>query len=230
MVVKMLTIKELQTELQKLTSTKITQVDFAHALGTTKANISLRIKNGSEATLPEIKKIVAHLNIQGAHNVINALLKKQNQLITEYISEENMPIEDIIELDYYPSVFGSCGTGTFVLSEEKETIAIPRHCLRTYSGFKRYSVINAKGDSMSPYIMDRDKLIVEHWNGEQISDNRIYVFRFYDNIFVKRLVLNLDQIVVKSDNKEYQTRNIEKAEADNFQIIGRIVGIWREEI
>ncbi len=226
----MLTIKELQAELQKLTSTKITQVDFAHALGTTKSNISLRMKNNSEATLQEIKKIVTHLNIQGAHNVINALLKKQNQLITEYISEDNMLIDDTIELDYYPSVFGSCGTGTFVFSEEKQAIAIPRRCLRNYSTFKHYSVINAQGDSMSPYIMDRDKLIVEHWNGEQISDNRIYVFRFYDNIFVKRLVLNLDQIVVKSDNKEYQTRNIEKAEADNFQIIGRIVGIWREEI
>ena len=66
-------------------------------------------------------------------------------------------------------------------------------------------------------------------NGEQISDNRIYVFRFGDNIFVKRLVLNIDQIVIKSDNKEYSTRNIEKDKLDDFQIIGRIVGIWREE-
>ena len=226
----MFTIKELQDELQKLTNKKITQVDFANALGTTKANISLRMKNNSEATLTETKKIIEYLNINGAHNVINNLLKKQNRYISEYISEDTCPLEDVIELDYYPSVFGSCGTGTFVFSEEKENISVPRRCLTTFSGFKTYSVINARGDSMSPYILDKDKLVVEHWNGEQISDNRIYVFRFGDNIFVKRLVLNIDQIVVKSDNKEYQTRNIEKEKMNDFQIIGRIVGIWREEI
>ena len=226
----MLTIKELHTELQKLTNTKITQVDFANALGTTKANISLRMKNNSDATLSEIKKIVTFLNINGAHNVINELLKKQNRYYAEYISEDCMPVEDVIEFDYYPSVFGSCGTGTFVLSEEKEKISVPRRCLSSYSGFKTYSVINAQGDSMSPYILDKDKLVVEHWNGEQINDNKIYVFRFGDNLFVKRLVLNIDQIIIKSDNKEYQTRNIEKDKLDDFQIIGRIVGIWREEL
>ena len=225
----MLTIKELQAELQKITTTKISQVDFANALGTTKSNISLRMKNNSVATLEEIKKIVTSLNIQGAHNVINKLLAKQNRLVTEYISEDSMPVENIIEMDYYPTVFGSCGNGTFVFSEHKEVIEIPRACLQSYSGFKHYSVINARGDSMSPYIIDNDKLVVEHWNGEQITDNRIYVFRFHDNIFVKRLVLNLDQIVVKSDNADYETRTIETTDADNFQIIGKIVGIWRQE-
>ena len=82
---------------------------------------------------------------------------------------------------------------------------------------------------MTPYIYDRDKLVIEHWNGEQIRDNRVYIFRFGDNIFIKRLVLNIDQIIVKSDNKEYPVRHIEKQDAADFQIIGRIVGIWREE-
>lgn len=228
----MLTIKELQIELQKLTSTKITQVDFANALGTTKSNISLRIKNGSEATLEEIKKIIAHLNIKGAYDVINKLLAKQNQLINDNITEDTMPAsdnDDCINTDYYPDVFGSCGGGSFVYSETKEVMQVPKKLIKFYSPVKRYSVINATGDSMSPYILDKDLLVVEHYNGEQISDNKIYVFRFYDNIFIKRLVLNLDQIVVKSDNAQYQARLIERTEADNFQIIGKIVGILRQE-
>ena len=89
--------------------------------------------------------------------------------------------------------------------------------------------INATGDSMTPYILDRDRLIVEHYDGSQIRDNKIYIFRYYDNIFVKRLVLNLDQIIVISDNEKYQQRTIERSEVDNFQIIGRIVGIFRTE-
>ena len=224
----MLTIKELLDELQKLTNLKISQTDIANALGTTRSNISLRIKNKSMATLEEIKKVIAFLNLSSPHNVMNALLKSKNQLIADNI-EDDPDQEDTISMDYYPDVFGSCGAGAFVFSENKEILEVPRRLITSYDGFKKYSVINAVGGSMTPYIFDKDRLVVEHWQGEQIRDNRIYIFRFGDNIFIKRLVLNLDQIIVKSDNKEYPPRHIEKKDADDFQIIGRIVGIWREE-
>lgn len=228
----MLTIKELLELLQSLTNLKITQVDIANALGTTRSNISLRIKNKSEATLEEIKKVVIYLNLPSPHNVMNLILKNKNMLCENTLGESSMPAEDkeTISIDYYPDVFGSCGGGAFVFSENKEVLQVPRRCITSYSGFKKYSVVNAIGDSMTPYIYDRDRLVLEHWQGEQIRDNRIYLFRFGDNIFIKRLVLNIDQIIVKSDNKEYAPRYIDKKDADDFQIIGRIVGIWREEL
>lgn len=226
----MLTIEELQTELQNLTNLKITQAKIGEALGTTRANISLRVKNESIATLEEIKKIVTFLNLPNPHAVLNALLNKNNTKVAEYFTEEDPGEEDTISMDYYPDIFGSCGGGSFVFSENKQVLEVPKKLITSYNGFYKYSVINAIGDSMTPYIFDRDKLVVEHWHGEQIRDNRIYIFRFGDNIFVKRLVLNLDQIIVKSDNKEYSVRYIEKKDADDFQLIGRIVGIWREEL
>lgn len=224
------TLKELQQELQNLTKLKISQVDFANALGTTKSNISLRMKKDSVATPAEMKKIILYLNMPGAHDILNKLLDKDNQLMKDTINtEDGSEYEDKIELDYYPDVFGSCGGGAFVFSENKQLVEIPRKFITAYNGFKKYSIINAVGDSMTPYIYDRDKLVIEHWNGEQIRDNRVYIFRFGDNIFIKRLVLNIDQIIVKSDNKEYPVRHIEQKDAADFQIIGRIVGIWREE-
>ena len=138
-----------------------------------------------------------------------------------------MPVENIIEMDYYPTVFGSCGNGTFVFSEHKEVIEIPRACLQSYSGFKHYSVINARGDSMSPYIIDNDKLVVEHWNGGQIIDNCIYVFRYANELFVKRLVKNITQIVIKSDNPLYEPIKITDKDQD-FEVIGQIVGLMRD--
>lgn len=222
------TIKEVLDYSQKITQKKVNLADIARALNTSRSNITHKSKRGTELKLSELKAIANYINVDNKATFLNGLLNPNNSM--EYITEEACPTEDIVELDYYPSVFGSCGTGTFVFSEEKEKINVPRRCLTNYSGFKTYSVINARGDSMSPYILDKDKLVVEHWNGEQINDNRIYVFRFGDNIFVKRLVLNIDQIVIKSDNKEYSTRNIEKDMLNDFQIIGRIVGIWREEI
>lgn len=78
---------------------------------------------------------------------------------------------------------------------------------------------------MQPYIHDKDLLVVEHYGGEQIRDNRIYVFRIGDNIFIKRLVLNINQLVIKSDNVQYQPIVI--TELDDVQIIGQIVGLMR---
>lgn len=223
------TILELQTNLQNVTNQKITQTDIANALGTSRANISLRIKNNSQATLTEVRKIVEYLHVSKPHEILNNILKMDGKL-SDTPDNIEIPLEyDIISMDYYPSVFGSCGSGSFVFSEEKEVLQVPCRLVQNYSRFKNYSIINATGDSMTPYILDHDRLIVEHYDGGQICDNRIYIFRFYDNIFIKRLVLNLDQIVVISDNKNYQQRIIERAEADNFQIIGRIVGILRSE-
>lgn len=133
---------------------------------------------------------------------------------------------DSVDIDYFTDVFGSCGSGTFVLSEKTEKINVPKKLLLNYSKTKQYSVINAYGDSMYPYIQDKDLLIVEHFGqGEQIRDNRVYVFRYGENIFVKRLVLNVNQIIIKSDNKEYSPITI-KAD-DDFQVIGRIIGLMR---
>ena len=228
----MLTIKDFQEYLQKYTSLNISQAEIARALGTTRSNISLRIKNKSQLTLPEARKIVENLRINAPHEVLNGMLKTCGQYCE---SDTSMPDivqenEATVDMAYYEDVYGSCGSGAFVFSESTKIIQVPKSIILSYSGFKTYSVVNASGDSMQPHILDKDRLIVEHWNGEQITDNKVYIFRFNDQIFIKRLVLNLDQIVVKSDNKEYQTRYIEAAAADNFQIIGKIVGLMRSEV
>ena len=77
---------------------------------------------------------------------------------------------------------------------------------------------------MSPTINNGDKLIVEHWNGEQIQDNKIYVFCFNSEFFVKRLSKNLDEIIIKSDNPDYRVRTINGSTISELKVIGKIVG------
>ena len=138
--------------------------------------------------------------------------------------------KDLVSIDYYPEVFGSCGSGKFILSEQKELIRVPKKLFGHFSPQKQYSIINAIGDSMLPYIHNKDKLIVEHWQGEQIKDNQVYVFCYKDEIFVKRLIKNIDEIIVKSDNPDpmYRPRYIEKEDMNNVLIVGEIVGLMRD--
>lgn len=135
-----------------------------------------------------------------------------------------------ITIDYYPEVFGSCGEGQFVFSEQKELIQVPQKFFNHFSTQKHYSVINAIGESMLPTLRPKDKLIVEHWQGEQIKDNQVYVFCYKDEIFVKRLIKNIDEIIVKSDNPDpmYRPRYIEKEDMNNVLIVGEIVGLMRD--
>lgn len=156
--------------------------------------------------------------------------KVYKQIIQNYGNLSNDKQEESITLDYYPQIFGSCGSGVFALSQEKQVINVPKSAfLFNYSENKTYSVINAWGDSMNPFIQNQDKLVVEHLNGEQIKDNHIYVFCYKDEIFVKRLIKNIDEIIIKSDNTDpiYRPRVIEGKKLNDLYIIGEIVGLIR---
>ena len=132
-----------------------------------------------------------------------------------------------VNLDYFSDVWASCGTGAVVFEEASEKLSVPTSLIQNYSKSNKYSVINARGDSMQPFLQDRDKLIVEHWNGGQIIDNCIYVFRYANELFVKRLVKNITQIVIKSDNPLYEPIKITDKDQD-FEVIGQIVGLMRD--
>ena len=135
--------------------------------------------------------------------------------------------DNCIDLDYFSDVWASCGTGAVVFEETSEKLSVPTSLIQNYSKSNKYSVINARGDSMVPFLQDRDKLIVEHWNGGQIIDNCIYVFRYANELFVKRLVKNITQIVIKSDNPLYEPIKITDKDQD-FEVIGQIVGLMRD--
>lgn len=132
-------------------------------------------------------------------------------------------------LNYYPNVFGSCGSGCMVFDETSEKISVTKDVIENYSPSNQYSVISAKGSSMAPAINEDDKLIIQHNLNEQIIDDTVYLFRYNDELFIKRLVKNVDQIVCISENPRFEDRII-APNADNFSIIGKVVGLFRTRV
>ena len=183
----------------------INQSLLAEALGITRQTVSNRIKNESQVTVSELKKIEEFFNIT--------------------ILESTKNTDNIAFIDYYTDVFASCGNGNIVFSEEKTSVGVSNLLIEGFSKQKKYSIINASGNSMAPTIDNGDKLIVEHWIDGQIQDNKIYVFCFNNEFFVKRLSKNLDEIIIKSDNPDYRTRTIENSTANELKIVGKIVGV-----
>ncbi len=200
-------IKELLDLVQNKISEGVNQSMLAKALGVTRQTISNRIRNNSEITISELEKI-------------------QDFFKVKLISDA--PVSDgMVQVDYYPEVFASCGNGTVTFSDEKELVEFHKSMLPDYSKSKKYSMICARGDSMSPYINSGDKLIIEHWENNQIIDNKVYVFSYKSEIFVKRLSKNLDEIIIKSDNPNYNIRVIKGEDMNDINIIGRVVSVLR---
>ena len=207
---------ELADTLQNLIGTgafgkqiKVSQQMIADALNVAQASISGRIKRNSTFALDELIKIEQSMGLPAGS-------------LSGIQSNDNC-----IDLDYFSDVWASCGTGAVVFEETSEKLSVPTSLIQNYSKTNRYSVINSRGDSMTPFIQDRDKLIVEHWNGGQIIDNCIYVFRYANELFVKRLVKNITQIIIKSDNPLYEPIKITDKDQD-FEVIGQIVGLMRD--
>ena len=205
---------EVLQRLQNLINYLPLQKEIAEKTGINQNTLSAKSTRNSNWKDEEIQKLNRAYNID----------------IYKEISHNITTDEETIPIDYYPDVFGSCGSGAFVLSDRKEVIQVPKKLFTSFSPIKRYSVINAIGESMSPNIHDKDRLIVEHWEGGQIKDNRVYVFCYMNEIFVKRLVKNIDEIIIQSDNPDpmYRARHIEKEDMNNVLIVGEIIGLMRD--
>lgn len=197
--------------LQNLTKSKINITDIAEVIGKPARTLYTRGQRDTEFKQSEIKQIEDFYNVD--------------------LSKIDTNEEGTFTLDYFPDVFGSCGTGYFVSSEEKEQIQVPVNALfKKLSKGKKYSVINAQGTSMMPYIQPDDKLIIEHLDNQPIVDNHVYIFCYDNDLYIKRLYKNIDEIIAKSDNPDpiFKVKSIPKKEWENLQLIGEIVGLMRD--
>lgn len=216
--------REYLSGLQNLTGEEIPKVDIAKALikyGVSKQkdvdklanNISNRCFNDGYFKPEEIE-------------VLDIVFKSNENQLQKY--DDIIPQSDKVLIDYYPDVCGSCGNGVFQFSTRKEQITIPRNAFWGHlSKSKEYFVINAYGNSMEPFICDKDKLIIETWQGEQIVDNKAYLFAYKDELFIKRLAKNVDQLMIIPENKDYDIRKLEGEQLKDVNIIGQVVGLMR---
>lgn len=201
----------LQNFLTEKLQRKVTQAEIAQALQLDKSSVSLRIKRNSFLTSVHKQKIENYFEIK--------------------LDEDAMSYDDnnesFINAKFYTDVVAACGLGALEQVQSFEKIKIPKYLINKYKYNKDYSVITAKGNSMSGAIEDGDKILVESYDNEQIIDNQIYVFCYNEEFFIKRLCKNINQMIIKSDNQEFPNRYIEGEELNSIRIIGKVVALIR---
>lgn len=124
----------------------------------------------------------------------------------------------------------AAGVGTFPGGEESTRKLAFRHKWLRYRGLKPENLVLvfAKGDSMEPTINDNNTLMIDTSNRELI-DGHIYVIRTDGHLIVKRIQKLWNKgILLLSDNKEYREQQIEPNEADDLEVIGKVVWIGKD--
>ena len=202
---------ELQNILIKKLGRNITQAEIAEVLHLERSSISMRIKRNSDVSENHKLRIEDYFGFELSE-------KQPNEVVCD---------DKFIDAKYFTDVIGSCGSGIFEQSQNFELVKIPKYLVDIPNTKKDYSIITAKGNSMSGAIEDGDKLLVESFDNEQIIDNQIYVFCYKQELFIKRLCKNINQIIIKSDNKDFPTRYIENDDINNIYIIGKVVALVR---
>lgn len=124
-------------------------------------------------------------------------------------------------------VEASAGHGALAGDEEKvSTIEFDRHWLKQLGlSPETLSIIDVKGESMSPTLVDGDTIMVDRADGVERLRDGIYVLRLDDALMVKRVALSPHRgaaaLTVSSDNRHYPTwQDVDPSLVD---IVGRVV-------
>lgn len=143
-------------------------------------------------------------------------LKKDENLEYNFVKIEVFDIE------------ASCGHGSIV---DRETINVLRSIEFTAEfAFKLFGkrnvkyikVITAKGDSMVPTLRSGANVFVDTEINFFDGDG-VYVFVHDNELYIKRLQMTGDKLIVISDNPIYERWRVEKSLVDLFYIQGKVV-------
>ncbi len=115
----------------------------------------------------------------------------------------------------------SAGKPTLAVEHVEETLPLPTEWVNGREVF----LLKVKGDSMSPYILPGDYVIVRSQPSAENGD--VVVTLMGEEATVKRFFKKRGKIELKPDNERWETIRIEEG-AGEVQILGKVTGVFRK--
>lgn len=131
---------------------------------------------------------------------------------------EDAPIQGTL-IPYYDDIKASAGFGAINGNvRDPEYIHLPRTLICKGCRSKT-EAIKCSGDSMTPFLKDGDVMFVDR-NQIELKDGDVYVVRFGEDIYVKRLFRVPGKLIARSDNPLYPEFDLT---SDSFEILGKVI-------
>jgi repressor LexA len=115
----------------------------------------------------------------------------------------------------------AAGKPTLAVEHVEGTIPLPTEWVKRREVF----LLKVKGDSMSPYILPDDYVIVQSQSSAENGD--IVVTLMEEEATVKRFFKKGRRIELRPDNERWKTIQIEEG-AGEVQILGKVIGVYRK--
>lgn len=183
---------------------------------------------------PSVREIAEHFGIypRAAFDHLKALEKKgylkregsMSRSLELLVFDEHEGMEDegrsfIREIP----VIGRVAAGKPLLAIEhvEATIPLPKEWINGEEVF----LLKVKGDSMSPYILPNDYVLVRSQPSADNGD--VVVTLIGEEATVKRFFKRGKRIELKPDNEKWETIQIEEGSTD-IKILGKVIGVFRK--
>lgn len=127
--------------------------------------------------------------------------------------------ERAVCLRYFPEVKASAGFGLPALDETYEDLCLDVSFVRNKT---RDVIINVEGDSMSPTLLDKDKILVstDVLSLQGLIPGNIYVLRIGDDVVIKRYIKRNGAVCIfRGDNPSFPEISADLSDEHN-QIVG----------
>ena len=194
-------VKDSIKELRK--TKKLTQKAFAELINVTQSTVSKWEKGETEPSFSELNLIY---KIYGINLVDGSMAKIELE-------------KEWIQIKFYEDVKASAGCGIDNHCDGYELLTVDRKLLNPRVDPAKHHGIRVVGDSMEPTFKDGDVIFIEAYTGD-FANNRVYIIKRQDDVFIKRLKKNGELFEIISDNPDYESY---KLEHEKIQIIGRVV-------
>jgi repressor LexA len=148
---------------------------------------------------------------------LEILVFQQTGPYGEYLKKEVKPM--IRELPVLGRV--AAGKPTLAVENLEGTIPLPTEWARG----KEVFLLRAKGDSMFPYILPDDYVVVRSQPSAENGD--VVVTLVGEEATVKRFFKKGRKIELKPDNERWETIQIEEGSGE-VQILGKVIGVFRK--
>lgn len=186
----------------QLLGNKPTQNQLASIIGITQGTLSSRIKNNTEYTEDEVKKICEYFGKDLSYNA-----------------------SDCITIDHI-HINASCGKGTIVLAEADVTpVKIGREIIKNIWNSKPedLKIFKASGDSMQETITDSDLLLID-LSKTDYRNGGIFLLTVDNDWYIKRLRMRITgELDIISDNPKYPIETLEQDTTHEIKVIGRVI-------
>jgi repressor LexA len=130
--------------------------------------------------------------------------------------EERLPIREIPILGRV-----AAGKPTLAVEHVEGTIPLPSEWVKGREVF----LLKVRGDSMSPYILPDDYVVVRSQPSAENGD--VVVTLVGEEATVKRFFKKGRKIELKPENERWETIQIEEGSGE-VQILGKVVGVFRK--